>query len=173
MRPTLLAALMFTATSAMAQAQDAVANGQKFGAWTVNCTAVAVGRTVCTLQQQILRSSDRAFIAQMLAFQSPDRSKTYLSARVPNGVYFPAGFVMKDEQSEDVLQFVWQSCGRDLCEALAEIDPEALADMAGTDKVILGAFRPNIQSENFVFRMSLNGAPEGLAALANAAEPSE
>lgn len=170
MRRLLIALSLLIAPHANAQE---VQNGQVFGSWTVNCTAVAVGRTLCTLQQRILRSEDRAFIAQLLAFRSPDQSKTYLSARVPNGVYFPAGFALKEDGSEDVLQFVWQSCGRDLCEAVVEVEPDMLSNMAGADKVILGAFRPNIQSENFVFRLSLNGAVEGLEALGQAAEPSE
>ncbi len=170
MRRILIALSLLMAPAA--HAQD-VQNGQVFGSWTVNCTAVAVGRTLCTLQQQILRSEDRAFIAQLLAFRSPDQSKTYLSARVPTGVYFPAGFALKAEEADEVLQFVWQSCGRDLCEAVIEIEPETLTQMAGEEQTILGAFRPNIQAENFVFRLSLNGVIEGLDALGTAAEKTE
>ena len=163
-------ALAALAAAHTAQAQEPVQNGQVFGAWTVSCEAVAVGQTACVLNQQILRSEDRAFVAQMLAFQSPDGTQTYLSARVPVGVYFPAGFAIRAEDSEDVTNFVWQTCGRDLCEAVTEITPEALAELGAEGRVVLGAFRPAIQAENFVFRFSMNGAADGLAALSTAQE---
>lgn len=147
-------------------AQDShIPNGESFGVWTVTCTAIAVGQTSCVLSQQIHRGTDNAFIAQVLAFQTPDASKTYLSARVPLGAYLPAGFAIKAEDQEDILPFVWQTCAADLCEALAEIDPAKLADLAGTERNILGAFRPSLQSEDFVFRFSMEGVVEGLAAL--------
>lgn len=150
----------------IASAQEStVPNGQTFGVWTVNCTAVAVGQTSCVLSQQIHRGTDNAFIAQVLAFQNLDATKTYLSARVPLGAYLPAGFAIKAEDQEDVLPFVWQTCAADLCEALAEIDPAKLAELAGVERNILGAFRPNLQSEDFVFRFSMAGVIEGLAAL--------
>lgn len=152
-----------------AKAQD-VQNGQAFGDWAVNCSAVAVGQTACVLQQQILRSEDRAFVAQLLAFRTPDHSKTFLSARVPVGVYFPAGFAIRPENSDEILRFVWQSCGRDLCEAAVEIDAETLAKLTAEGTTILGAYRPNIQAENFVFSFSMTGAAQGLDALKRAQE---
>jgi len=166
MRPLLTA--FFCLMAPALAANEPVANGQRFGAWAVNCSAVAVGQTLCMLEQRILRSEDRAFVAQLLAFQSPDGAKTYLSARVPLGVYLPAGFAIRAADAEDVIRFQWQACGRDLCEALAEIEPAALAALSGSGTPILAAFRPTIQSEDFVFRFSLDGAPEGLAALAAA-----
>lgn len=161
-----IAALVFGAT---AQAQT-VTNGQTFGNWTVNCSATGVGETACVLAQRILRSEDRAFIAEILAMQSRDGAKTFLAARVPVGVYLPAGFAMRATDSDDVTTFIWQTCGSELCEAIVEIEPETLATLAREDQVVLGAFKPNLQSENFVFRFSLAGAVEGLAAL-QAAKP--
>ena len=160
-RLALLLTLLF---SPVAQAQE-VQNGQQFGAWAVNCSAVAVGRTACVLQQQILRSEDRAFVAALLAFRTPDQSKTFLSARVPVGVYFPAGFAIRADGTDEVLNFVWQSCGRDLCEAVAEVSPGALTAFSQTDTSVLGAYRPGIQAENFVFRFSMDGVIAGLEAL--------
>lgn len=150
----------------LAQAQDTtVGNGQTFGVWKVNCTAVAVGQTSCVLNQRVHRGTDNAFIAQVMAFQNADASKTYLAARVPAGAYLPTGFAIRAEDEEEVLPFVWQSCMNGLCEAITEITPDKLAALAGKDRNILGAFRPNVQSEDFVFRFALTGAVEGLAAL--------
>lgn len=163
MRPFLFA-LTAVICSTTAEAQ-AVKNGETFGAWTVNCSAVAVGKTACVLAQRVLRSDDRAFIAEILAFQSEDGSKSYLSARVPIGVYLPAGFAIRAEDSDEVVNFAWQTCGRDLCEAVVQIDPQTLADMAVDDLSVLAAFKPNLQAENFVFRFSMDGVVEGLAAL--------
>ena len=160
-------ALMVSSASA-----QQVQNGQVFGVWRVNCTAIAVGQTACVLGQEVRRETDNAFIAQIMAFQTPDASKTFLSARVPLGVYLPRPFVLRaeDEDEEARVTFTWQACSNTLCEAVAEIEEATLARLAGKDRTILAAFRPNLQSKDFVFRFALTGAPEGLDALRTASE---
>ena len=160
----LTATLMFSALIGHAQ-EATVANGQSFGVWTVNCTAVAVGQTSCVLSQRIHRSTDNAFIAQIMAFQNPDASKTYLAARVPLGAYLPAGFAIRAETSLVELPFIWQTCEAQLCEAITEISPDFLATLSSDGTRVLGAFRPSAQAEDFVFRFMLTGVTEGLEAL--------
>ena len=63
-----------------------IANGTRFGAWRVNCEAIAVNETACVLSQRLVRTSDNVFLAELLAFWSGDGSKSYLAARVPTGV---------------------------------------------------------------------------------------
>lgn len=148
------------------QAQEtSVSNGQVFGAWAVNCSAVGVGETACVLNQVIQRDTDNAFITQMMAFQNADASKTYLAARVPIGVYLPTRFAIRAEEGDEVLSFVWQACRPDLCEAIVEVEPDFLADLASDGRTVLGAFRPSPKGETFVFRFAMTGAMEGLAAL--------
>lgn len=146
------------------QAQQRIANGTQFGAWTVTCEALAVNETACVLTQRLVRSSDNAFLAELLAFWSGDGSRSYLAARVPNGVFFPSGFAFKPEESEEQQQFVWQSCARDLCEALLEVDMETVKGLEAAESLIAG-YRPSLQSEPLVFRMTMDGAEEGLMAL--------
>lgn len=168
----LAGAVVLSGTAMFAQeaTQDAsepaqrVANGARFGAWTVTCEALAVNETACLLTQRLVRSSDNAFLAEVLAFWSGDGSQSYLAARVPNGVFFPSGFAFKPEEAEEQTQFVWQSCTRDLCEALLEIDMETLKTLEGHESLVAG-YRPNLRSEPVVFRMTLDGAEEGLIAL--------
>jgi len=141
-----------------------VANGQRFGAWTVACEAIAVNETACVLSQRLVRSEGNGFLAEILAFWSGDRSTTYLAARVPNGVYLPSGFAMQAEGSDERTEFVWQSCSSDLCEALTEVTQEQIEAMSSGAEMLSG-YRPDLQSEAVVFRLGLDGMLEGLAAL--------
>lgn len=139
-------------------------NGTRFDAWTVNCEALAVNETACVLSQRLVRTSDNVFLAELLAFWSGDAKRTYIAARVPNGVFFPSGFALKANGLEERQEFVWQSCSRDVCEALLEIDVDAIGKLEESDEIIAG-YRPNLRSEPVVFRMSLKGAASGLNAL--------
>ncbi len=144
-----------------------VANGQKIGAWNVTCVAVAVGKTDCTLTQRVLRSTDNAFVADIIATRNTE-GKTFLAARVPLGVSLPAGFGMRRADSEtpdEVMEFVWQVCTREVCEAVLELDADAAEAMSAEDNAMIAAFRPSVQAEPFLFQLSLNGLNEGLAAI--------
>lgn len=153
-----------TDTIVAEQPQQRIANGTRFGAWTVTCEALAVNETACVLSQRLVRSSDNAFLAELLAFWSADGTRSYMAARVPNGVFFPSGFAFKKEADEEQQQFVWQSCARDLCEALLEMDMDTVKDLEAAESLIAG-YRPSLQSEPLVFRMSMDGAEAGLMAL--------
>jgi invasion protein IalB len=146
---------------------DRIANGQTFGAWTVMCEAIAVGETTCALGQQLLRSADRAFLAQIIALWSPADQKRYFTARVPVGAYLPSGFAMKPDGAGDetAVQLIWQACDANLCEALTEIDDDMLAAFAAPGTQIIASYRPNIRSEPVVFTFSMAGIVEGLTAL--------
>lgn len=161
------------ATSVFAQDAESsrVANGQKSGAWTVGCEAIAVNETTCMLNQQLLRASDQAFITQMLAFWDGKGEKRYLSVRVPTGVYLPAGFAMRAEDSEEVTEFIWQTCGRDLCEALIELTDEVVESVDREEPVtMVASYRPTITADPVVFRFALTGLNAGLQALKPAAQ---
>ncbi|MGH1369558.1 MAG: invasion associated locus B family protein [Maritimibacter sp.] len=161
--------------STSATAQDAeetrVTNGQKFDAWNVACEAIAVNETTCMLNQQLLRAADQAFITQMVAFWDRAGENRYLSVRVPTGVYLPAGFAMRTEESEEITEFTWQTCGRDLCEALIELDDDLIAKVdAETPVTMIASYRPSITAEPVVFRFALTGLNAGLTALKPASE---
>lgn len=170
-----LALCVMASTSAFAQETDAavatpvVANGAQFGAWVVNCEAVAVSQTACVLSQRLVRSSDNAFLAELLAFQSADGKRSYLAARVPNGVFFPSGFAFKAEEGDERQEFSWQSCTRDICEALLETDIDSITKFEELGSVIAG-YRPNLRTDPVVFRFSLEGAVSGLEAIRAATE---
>ena len=78
---TALAPLPGVAQQATEEAPRRVANGERFGAWTVQCDAIAVNETVCVLSQQLVRRSDRAFLAQLLAFSNGDGTRRFIAAR--------------------------------------------------------------------------------------------
>lgn len=158
------------ASADAAQAQI-VANGQTFGTWTVSCEAVAVGQTACLLNQTILRDTDRAFLAQLVALTDANTGKRYLLARVPLGASLPFGFAMRPEGTEDetsLLRFDWQTCAGQFCEALAEIDEDRLAKLDSDGTKMLASYQPSLKTEPLVFRLSLQGARAGMAAIANA-----
>ena len=140
----------------------------------LNCEAIAVNQTACVLSQRLVRSADNVFLAEFLAFHSGDGERSYLAARVPNGVFFPSGFAFKaegGEQAEDSEQrqeFVWQSCSRDICEALLEIDIDSIVELEQAETLIAG-YCPNLRADPVVFRFSLEGAVAGLGALKAAA----
>ena len=144
-----------------------VANGQKIGAWNVTCVAVAVGQTNCTLTQRIMRATDNAFVADLVATRNAEDA-TYVVARVPVGVFLPNSFAMRNaenETEEDVIEFIWQACNREVCEALVQLDEEQISTLSTDSVTMVGAFRPSAQSEPFVFQFSLNGMIEGLDAI--------
>jgi len=151
-------------------APSRIANGTHFGQWVVSCEALAVNETACVLTQRLARSSDGAFLADMLAFASADGSRLFLGARVPNGVYLPNGFAVKPAEGEaEETRFVWQSCSRDLCEAVIELSADELATLEDAPGGLIAGFRPGVLAEPVIFNLSVAGASEGLAALAGTA----
>lgn len=163
--------------AAAQEAPSRVVNGQSFGAWTVSCEAVAVGETACVLNQQLIRTNDRAFLAQLLAIWSSDLEKRYLLARVPLGVYLPAGLAMRPEAAEGedaVAQFTWQSCNANFCEALIEMDEDRLAAFVADDAPVIASYRPALNADPVVFRFSMAGMVSGMDAVRpKAADKSE
>lgn len=147
-----------------ASTPERIANGQKFGAWTVTCEAIAVNETACVLSQRLVRSSDNVFLAELLVFWSGDAVQTYMAARVPNGVFFPSGFALRAEESEERMDFAWQSCSRDICEALLTLSLDEINALEKAESLIAG-YRPNLALDPAVFRLSIEGAVEGLTAL--------
>jgi len=149
-----------------------VANGTRFGQWVVTCEALAVNETACVLTQRLVRASDGAFLAEMLAFSSADGTRRYLGARVPTGVYLPHGFALRPAEGEAAeSRFVWQSCSRDLCEALIELDAEGLAALEAAEGGLIAGYRPGLLAQPLVFALSVDGAEAGLSALTSSAAP--
>lgn len=171
----LAAGLALSLPAAMAQSADApaaeVSNGSRFGAWTVTCQALGVNKTSCVLTQQLVRSGDGAFLAEVLAFSNADDSKRYLAARVPNGVYFPAGFAMRPAEAEGETRFIWQSCSAKLCEALIEVESDTVAAFEASEKGMIAGYKPALTAEPVIFSMSAAGMAAGLDALAGAKAP--
>lgn len=171
MQPTLSLALAVVLAAGTALAQDPaprVVNGQTFGQWTVSCEALAVGETACVLNQQLFRSSDRAFLAQFLALWSTDGTQRFLLARVPTGVDLPAGLVMKPDRpdtDDQTIAFVWQTCNATVCEALAELDAARTAAYLQGDAGIIASYRPALGADPVTFRFAATGLIEGMDAL--------
>ncbi len=138
-------------------------NGARIGAWVVSCEAVAVGETVCALTQQLLRSSDRAFIADIIAAWNAQTEGAVLIARVPLGVHLPSGFVLQAGDGKQ-RNFQWQRCFGRFCEAALALSPEDIAQLEASDEVV-AAFRPAPGSDVFPFRFSMKGLSQGLLAL--------
>lgn len=148
-----------------------VANGTRFGNWTLTCEALAVGETACVLNQRIARSSDGVFLSDFLMFWNPRaEDEIFLAARVAEGAYLPAGFAIRGESAADDAQrdLTWQSCSGDLCEALTAFTSDEIAALEDGGDVIAG-YRPSLQSEAVIFRFSMVGAGAGLDALKAAA----
>ncbi len=150
-----------------AEAQTRLASGTQFGNWTVSCEAVAVNETICVLSQRLVASGGQQFLAEFLAFADPEEPGAYIAARVPLGVHFPAGFALREEAGEDEIDFEWQSCSMELCEALVRLDPEMLQQMDASSNMIAG-YLPQVEGEPLVFRVAIGGMREGLIALAAA-----
>lgn len=156
-----------TAASAGAPAQPRVANGARFGAWTVACEAIAVGETACVLSQRLVRSSDNAFLTDLLLFWDGATEQAYLAARVPNGVFFPDGFSLIAEDAEEGTTLEWQSCSPEICEAALPLAMDDLGTLE-TAEGLRALYRPGIATDPLAFRISVEGAVEGLEALAAA-----
>ena len=164
--PVLLSGLMLTGFAAIAQAQTTrVENGARFGSWTVSCEAVAVNETLCVLSQRLVRSDTGAVLAELIAFNAGDAPGSWLIARVPNGVFFPSGFVLAQQQGDSQFDFEWQACSPDICEALIALDGDALDLMGGTGDWVAG-YRPDMAGDSVVFRIGVDGLESGLVALA-------
>jgi len=148
-------------------AAERLQNGTQFGDWTVACEAIAVNETICVLTQRLLARDGDRFLTELLAFNDESEPVAYLAARVPLGVYFPAGFSIRPEGADVTFDFAWQSCAMDLCEALMVLDAEALAALGGTATAIAG-YVPRTGGEALVFRIGTEGLAEGLTALAAA-----
>lgn len=164
-----LAATTF-ASAPTALAQDTatrVANGARFGAWTVSCEAIAVNETVCVLSQRLVATEGQTFLAEFLAFNDAEEPVAYIAARVPNGVHFPSGLSLRGAEADEPLAFVWQNCSAELCEAILAVDAEVLGRIDIEAGAVAG-YRPRPGAEPRIFRLATNGLGEGLAALAKA-----
>lgn len=149
--------------SAERPAARKLVNGARIGAWTVQCEAVAVGETVCALKQQLLRPSDRAFIAEIIAAWNANAGRPVLVARVPLGVHLPSGFVIQ-AKGDKQRNFEWQRCFGRFCEAALVLSPEDVTTLESAGEVV-AAFRPAPGTNPFVFRFSMNGLSQGLLAI--------
>jgi len=147
-------------------------NGDTFGAWTLTCEAVGVNQTTCALRQRVVRASDQAFVADLLAFTNRDGSKRFLAARLPLGVHLASGFAIRPQGSETETPFVWQVCTREVCEAVAQVTDADLAAFGAAAQMV-GGYRPGMTAEPLVFGFTMAGVTEGIAALdaARAAAP--
>lgn len=157
----LLLATLAVPPAAAEEAASRLANGSRIGAWTVKCEAIAVGETQCVLSQSLVRSSDNAFLVELLAFWSGDLDKRLLVARVPAGVYLPSGFVVGFGEPVEQQALVWQQCRDTLCEALIDIDDALLGKLAAAGKVTAG-YRPSVTAEPLVFTVAVDGLGDGL-----------
>ncbi|MCU0829864.1 MAG: invasion associated locus B family protein [Tabrizicola sp.] len=166
--PAALAVMLLTGPALAQDEAGRVMNGQTFGAWTVSCEAIAAGETVCVLNQQLVRDTDQAFLAQFLALWSDDGTKRYILARVPVGVYLPFGMALQPEVPDGeatLRQMIWQSCNGQVCEALVEFGPEEIASFVGPDIAILASYQPSLGKDPVVFRFSMDGLVDGMDAL--------
>ena len=146
-------------------APQRLANGTRFGAWTLRCEAVAVNETACVLSQRLLQRDGNRFLSELIVFPGPKGGdKDYIAARVPLGTYFPSGFVMRVGESEDRHEFVWQACDRERCEALLELTPDLSDQMEAAGTAVVG-YRPSITANPLVFKVDTKGAKAGLDAL--------
>ncbi len=153
--------------SADAQQAERLENGSRFGGWTVACEAIAVNETLCILSQRLVRADTSTVLAELVAFNSEDAGGAWIAARVPNGVFFPSGFVIGLQESDTRLEFEWQSCSAEICEALLAVGPEELDLIADATDWVAG-YRPEMTRDSLVFRVTLDGLEDGLVALARA-----
>jgi len=120
------------------------------------------------LNQQLFRSTDRAFIAQFIVLWSSDGKSRYLLARVPTGVALTDGLAMKPDRPDTddlVLPYVWQTCNATVCEALVELSEDQMSGYLQDDAAIVASFRPGLGAEPVSFRFSAAGLREGMDAL--------
>lgn len=168
MRYSVLVASLAACLSVSANAQtERLENGARFGGWTVSCEAIAVNETLCILSQRLVRTDTSSVLAELIAFNSENVGGAWIAARVPNGVFFPSGFVIGQQEADTRLEFEWQNCSAEICEALLELGPEELDLIASADDWVAG-YRPEMTSESLVFRVTLDGLEDGLLALARA-----
>ncbi len=169
--PAAFAALALSLTAFSATAQEErpprVENGARFGAWTVVCEAIAVNETLCVLTQRLVASEGQSFLTELLAFNDADEPQAYLAARVPLGVHFPGGFSFQRSEEGAALEFEWQSCTAQVCEALLVLDAASLAQVE-TDDGVLAGYVPAPGAAPLVFRIGTEGLGAGLEALAGA-----
>jgi len=160
-----LSTLLAAAPAAAQEAGEKLATGTKFGNWTVGCEALGEGETTCYLQQSLHRSSDNAFVATFIAlWGGPQRDQGLMIARVPVGVYFPAGLGMKPMGSDSQFNFTWQLCNPQLCEALVTLTEADFRQLEAADEVRAG-FKPARGADDAIFNVPMTGLNEGLAAL--------
>ncbi len=157
--------LFLGGSTAAASESVRVENGARFGGWTVSCEALAVNETLCVLSQRLVRSDSGAVLAELIAFNADDTAGAYIAARVPNGVFFPSGFVLGPQDSDAQLDFIWQTCSPDICEALLPMGAQELDLIASTGDWVAG-YRPGMTSDSLIFRVALDGLEDGLSALA-------
>lgn len=167
----MLAALfgMHMITAASAQPAD-VPNGTKFGDWQVVCEAATTQHSTCALAQRIMRRGDGAFLVELLALPR-GAAAAALVARVPNGVHFPSGFALRAAGDDAAAEhrFAWQSCDAHVCEAVLPAPAAAIAEFEVAPDGMIGGYRPAPRAKPVLFRLSLSGLAEGLAALRAAA----
>lgn len=147
-----------------ALAQERVANGARFGEWTVLCEAVAVGETTCYLAQQIVRLDTNVPLAALLVVPAAEGEGQFLSVRIPQPVWLAAAMALRLPGQETDLALVWQTCSAQQCEALIPLSAEQITTLDVAEPALVG-YRAAPGEEALVFQTSFAGLAEGLAAL--------
>lgn len=164
----ILAVFLAVFVTVSAQAETIrVEKGARFGSWTVSCEAIAVNETLCVLSQRLVRSDSGNVLAELIAFNADDAPGSWLVARVPNGVYFPSGFILAEQEGETQLAFEWQACTPDICEAMLALEATEFDELAQAENWVAG-YRPDMTSDALLFRIGVDGLEEGLTALGQA-----
>lgn len=145
-------------------AQERVANGTRFGEWTVLCEAVAVGETACYLAQEVVRLDTSATLAALLVVPGQDGEGQFLSIRAPQPVWLAAAMALRLPGAEEEIALAWQSCTAQYCEALIPLS-QAQVTVLDVPEAALVGYRTTPGADALVFEAGFSGIGAGLTAL--------
>lgn len=155
-------ALSLPVTAAFAQGTPPVSNGTQFGDWMIQCQAIGVQQTQCSLVQELTLSETGALVARVLVTEL--QGGPAIVGHVPIGAYLPSGVayhVVGDDTPQR--EMIWQRCLGSICEgALALDDAEIERLSEGTMRF---GYRPAPGADPVVVNIQLDGFAEGVAAM--------
>lgn len=162
------AGLITSVLGTASAAQNAPANGTKYGDWRLACQATAVNQTSCAIAQTLTTGEQNTFLAEVTLqiAEIEGNPRTIMAVSTPTNMLLPAQPGYRVGKSGETLALTWRTCNQQFCSASRLLEESEVSALRSGLSFVLG-YHPIASKDPLVFEISLKGVSAGLNALNN------
>lgn len=149
--------------SGSASAQETPKVGERIGDWTFNCRALSADQNVCGVSQGLTNAETKQQVMSLTLQKDVASGTPFLSVVLPLGIYLGEDAVGKVDGTP-VLQFIWQLCTAQGCQAIAGLSSDAIAAFKRGNKLEI-QFKARQNADPLQIAASLTGMTKSMNAL--------